>query len=199
MDETGTAGEDQFSLGLVMAFSHDVSKVDKMFSDLMPVGFNEFHANKHDNEFVKTTIASLADRTTNTSLMLFSHYKPDLRVACIPSYHWPLNSVRPVDRAATKRLRFMLAHLYQGDMNNRHRKTLAAVFKDPVSGSIEWADIEKLFVAAGARTIEGRGSRVRFEAGGEVVTFHRPHPAKEAKRYQVRDAREFLERIGVTP
>lgn len=84
-------------------------------------------------------------------------------------------------------------------MNNRHRKTLAAVFKDPVSGSIEWADIEKLLVAAGARTIEGRGSRVRFEAGREVVTFHRPHPAKEAKRYQVRDAREFLERIGVTP
>lgn len=82
MDETGTAGDDQFSLGLVMAFSHDVAKVDKMFSDLMPVGFNEFHANKHDNEFVKSTIASLAERTADTSLMLFSHYKPDLRVAC---------------------------------------------------------------------------------------------------------------------
>jgi hypothetical protein len=84
-------------------------------------------------------------------------------------------------------------------MNNKHRKTLTAVFKDPVSGSIEWADIEKLLVAAGARIIEGRGSRVRFEVGSEIATFHRPHPAKEAKRYQVRDAREFLERIGVTP
>ena len=40
-----------------------------------------------------------------------------------------------------------------------------------------------------------------FSAGkdGEVETFHRPHPAKEAKRYQVRAARAFLERIGVTP
>ena len=41
--------------------------------------------------------------------------------------------------------------------------------------------------------------RLRFEKDGEVETFHRPHPAKEAKRYQVRAARAFLERIGVTP
>jgi hypothetical protein len=56
-----------------------------------------------------------------------------------------------------------------------------------------------LLVAAGARVIEGRGSRVRFEKDGEVETFHRPHPAKETKRYQVRAARAFLQRIGVTP
>ena len=64
---------------------------------------------------------------------------------------------------------------------------------------MEWAAIERLLLAAGVRGIEGRGSRVRFEKGGEVATFHRPHPAKEAKRYQVRDARDFLERIEVTP
>jgi hypothetical protein len=84
-------------------------------------------------------------------------------------------------------------------MNNKHRKTLAMVFTDPVSGTLEWAAIEGLLLAAGARLIEGRGSRVRFEKDGEVTTFHRPHPAKEAKRYQVRDARAFLERIGVRP
>jgi len=50
-----------------------------------------------------------------------------------------------------------------------------------------------------ADVIEGNGSRVRFEKDGEVETFHRPHPAKEAKRYQMRAARAFLERIGVTP
>ena len=84
-------------------------------------------------------------------------------------------------------------------MNNKHRKTLAAVFTDPVSGTVEWSAVEKLLVAAGARMIEGNGSRVRFEKDGEVETFHRPHPAKEAKRYQLRAARAFLERIGVTP
>lgn len=88
---------------------------------------------------------------------------------------------------------------YLATMNSTHRKTLAAVFTDPVSGTIEWAAVESLLLAAGARLIEGRGSRVRFEKDGEVATFHRPHPAKEAKRYQVRDARDFLERIGVKP
>ena len=84
-------------------------------------------------------------------------------------------------------------------MNNRHRRTLAAVFADPVPGNLEWAAVERLLIAAGARTIEGRGSRVRFEKDGEIETFHRPHPQKEAKRYQVRAARGFLQRIGVTP
>jgi hypothetical protein len=83
-------------------------------------------------------------------------------------------------------------------MNNKHRKMLVIVFTDPVSGTIEWAAVEKLLVAAGARVIEGNGSRVRFEKDGEVETFYRPHPAKEAKQYQVRAARAFLERIGVT-
>lgn len=84
-------------------------------------------------------------------------------------------------------------------MNNKHRKTLVAVFTNPVSGTVEWSAIEKLLIASGARVIEGNGSRVRFEKDGKVETFHRPHPAKEAKRYQVRAARAFLERIGVTP
>ena len=81
-------------------------------------------------------------------------------------------------------------------MNHRHRKTLATVFTDPVSGTIEWAAIEKLLIAAGAQVIEGDGSRVRFEKDGEVETFHRPHPAREAKRYQIRAARAFLEEVA---
>ena len=84
-------------------------------------------------------------------------------------------------------------------MNNRHRATLSAVFRSPVFGTLDWSYIEGLLLAAGARLIEGTGSRVRFEKNGEVETFHRPHPAKEAKRYQVRAARAFLERIGISP
>ena len=84
-------------------------------------------------------------------------------------------------------------------MNSRHRKTLNSVFAEPVSGTIAWASIESLLIAAGCRVIEGSGSRVRFEGNGLIASFHRPHPAKEAKRYQVRDAREFLTKIGVCP
>ena len=96
-------------------------------------------------------------------------------------------------------LAFFASISYLVPMNSKHRKALAAVFTDPVSGGIEWAAVESLLLAAGARLIEGRGSRVRFEKDGEIATFHRPHPAREAKRYQVRDARDFLERIGVKP
>lgn len=84
-------------------------------------------------------------------------------------------------------------------MNATHRKTLAAVYAEPVSASLEWRRIEALLVAVGCRVIEGNGSRVRFEKGGLVTTFHRPHPAKEAKPYQVRDARQYLENLGVRP
>ena len=97
----------------------------------------------------------------------------------------------------------MLAYLaimsYGFPMQRRHRETLAAVFHEPTSGTMEWAAIERLLIAADARMIEGRRSRVRFDKDGEVETFHRPHPAKEAKRHQVRAARAFLERIGITP
>ena len=82
-------------------------------------------------------------------------------------------------------------------VNGKQRSTLAAIFRDPVSGTIEWAAVESLLVAVGCRIIEGSGSRVRFEKDGEMESFHRPHPAKEAKRYQVRAARAFLIRLGV--
>ena len=83
-------------------------------------------------------------------------------------------------------------------MNKRHRKTLSAIFTDPVSPSIAWASIESLLVAAGCEVVEGRGSRVRFVRDEMVESFHRPHPAKEAKRYQVLAARAYLTRLGVT-
>jgi len=84
-------------------------------------------------------------------------------------------------------------------VNSRQRKTLSAVFRKPVPANIEWTAIEGLLVAAGANLIEGRGSRVRFEKEGRIVTFHRPHPSREARRYQVIDARNFLCEIGITP
>jgi hypothetical protein len=82
-------------------------------------------------------------------------------------------------------------------MNKSHLKTLDAIFSQPAPSTLKWRRIESLFVALGAQTIEGSGSRVRFVLNGIIATFHRPHPAKEAKLYQVRDARAFLENAGV--
>ncbi len=84
-------------------------------------------------------------------------------------------------------------------MNGKQRSTLEAIFSKPTPASLEWVRIESLFVAAGAKVVEGNGSRVRFQLNGVIATFHRPHPDKEAKPYQVRDAKAFLEKAGITP
>ncbi len=84
-------------------------------------------------------------------------------------------------------------------MNGKHRKTLADVFDPGCRATLEWARIETLLLAIGCQRVEGRGSRVRFVFGTHVATFHRPHPAKEARPYQVEDARDFLLSIGVRP
>lgn len=84
-------------------------------------------------------------------------------------------------------------------MNKTHQKTLKSIFQKPVPTNLEWRRIESLLKAVGASVIEGTGSRVRFELNGIIGTFHRPHPQKEAKPYQVRDARLFLEKAEVSP
>jgi hypothetical protein len=82
-------------------------------------------------------------------------------------------------------------------MNAAQRKTLEAIFSTPVPLALEWQCVETGFVHLGARLIEGDGSRVRFMLNDVVGIFHRPHPARQAKRYQVRDARAFLEKAGI--
>jgi hypothetical protein len=82
-------------------------------------------------------------------------------------------------------------------MNSKNRRTLAVIFARPTSAAIVFADIEALIKALGGSVIEREGSRVRIELNGEQWRCHRPHPGKEAKRYQVEEAREFLERAGV--
>ena len=56
-----------------------------------------------------------------------------------------------------------------------------------------------MIVALGGQVIEREGSRVKITLRGEQWRCHRPHPGKEAKRYQVEELRELLERVGVLP
>lgn len=83
-------------------------------------------------------------------------------------------------------------------LNKRHQRTLEAVFSKEVPATLEWRRIEALFMALGATKDEKRGSSVTFELNGKTVTLHRPHPRKEANRYQIRDTRDFLKRVGIT-
>ncbi len=84
-------------------------------------------------------------------------------------------------------------------MQTKHRKILAAIFADPVNGNMEWGKIESLLVALGCRMVEGAGSSVTFERDGIRAYFHRPHPERAALRYRIKDAREFLIKLGEKP
>jgi hypothetical protein len=93
-------------------------------------------------------------------------------------------------------------------MNSKQRKTLEAIFSNPSPESLPWNDIESLFKAIGCQVIEGGGSRVSFrkilihDDGSQEIfreDFHRPHPAKEAKAYQIERAKKFLTRMRQVP
>lgn len=84
-------------------------------------------------------------------------------------------------------------------MNSKHRKTLQAVFTRPTPASVVFSDIESLVKALGGEVVEREGSRVKIVLKGLEWRCHRPHPGKEARRYQVEEAREFFERAGVKP
>jgi hypothetical protein len=84
-------------------------------------------------------------------------------------------------------------------LGSKHRKTLRAVFDDPVRSDVPWADVERLFVALGAEVSEGRGSRVRIALGGVRAVFHRPHPQRETDKGALKSVRRFLSEAGVQP
>lgn len=84
-------------------------------------------------------------------------------------------------------------------MNNRYRKILDSIYRTPTSATLVFADIEALVVYLDGQVLEREGTRVKLILAGEHWRCHRPHPGKEAKRYQVEEAREFLLRAGVHP
>jgi hypothetical protein len=84
-------------------------------------------------------------------------------------------------------------------VNSKHRKTLEAIWLEPVNGNLQWSRIESLLVGLGCRVVEGAGSSVTFEWQGRRAYFHRSHPGKEALRYRVKLIREFLQPIEIAP
>jgi len=84
-------------------------------------------------------------------------------------------------------------------MKAKHRRTLEAIFASPTRAGIVFSDIEALVKAVGGEVREDEGSRVAFELKGSRRYLHRPHPGKEAKKYQVEELREWLRYLEVMP
>lgn len=84
------------------------------------------------------------------------------------------------------------------ELNTKHKKTLDAIFENPVRANIPWNDIEGMLVALGAEITEGSGSRVRIALNDVKAVFHRPHPQKETDKRAVKSMRRFLLEAGVS-
>ena len=82
-------------------------------------------------------------------------------------------------------------------MNKKNRRTLEAIFKEPVRPDINWRNVESLLGALGASISEGKGSRVRVSLNGVKAVFHEPHPEKEIQKGPFRSVRDFLKQAGV--
>lgn len=78
-------------------------------------------------------------------------------------------------------------------------RALRAIFSKPTSASILFADIEARIIGLGGDVREGEGSRVTLQLGDTLKNAHRPHPGKEAKKYQVEEIRTWFEQQGVKP
>lgn len=56
-----------------------------------------------------------------------------------------------------------------------------------------------MLIHYGADIEERHGSAVAIELNGKLLIAHRPHPQKEAKRYAIRELRDFLAVVGLVP
>ena len=84
-------------------------------------------------------------------------------------------------------------------MDNKHRKTLEAIFEKPERANLSWRDIEALLIALGGEITDGIGSRRRVALNGVRAVFHRPHPHKETDKGAIKSVRRFLQAAGVKP
>jgi len=83
-------------------------------------------------------------------------------------------------------------------VNRKQAKLIEAIFAVPTQANIKFSDIEKLLISLGAEKLEGRGSRVGFVMpSGLKWEAHRPHPQKEARKYQVEALRDFLRQLEI--
>ena len=83
-------------------------------------------------------------------------------------------------------------------LTSKHRKTLQAIFDDPVRSDIKWRDIENLLHSLGANISEGNGSRIRISLNGVRAVFHRPHPRPNIDKGALRSMRRFLREARIT-
>lgn len=83
-------------------------------------------------------------------------------------------------------------------LSKQDSTTLAAIFRAPAR-PVKFRLVQSLLAALGFDMQQGRGSRVKFIRGHDVLTMHTPHPRNELCLDAVRHVRDFLLSINVEP
>jgi hypothetical protein len=84
-------------------------------------------------------------------------------------------------------------------MSHKHDNLIRAIFHDPVSGNIQWREIESLLRHLGATTESLSGTRVRVKLNGAEGILHRPHGGNTLGRQDIQHLREYLAHARITP
>ena len=84
-------------------------------------------------------------------------------------------------------------------MKRKHQTTLKRIYARPVSGNINWIDIEALFIELGAELSEREGSRIGVRLFGERRVFYILHPSPNTDKGAIASIRKWLKENGVEP
>jgi hypothetical protein len=84
-------------------------------------------------------------------------------------------------------------------MSRKHENLLRAIFHDPVSGNIQFREVESLLHHLGATIEQLSGARIRVRLNGFEDTLHRPHHGDALGRQDLHNLREYLAHARATP
>lgn len=84
-------------------------------------------------------------------------------------------------------------------MSHKHENLIRAIFHDPVSGNIQWREIESLLHHLGAEVESLSGARIRVKLNGAEGILHRPHHGNSLGRQDIQHLREYLAHARATP
>lgn len=84
-------------------------------------------------------------------------------------------------------------------MSHKHENLIRTIFHDPISGNIQWREVESLLKHLGVEMDQLSGARIRAKLGRAETILHRPHHSNTLDRHAVQHLREFLARGGATP
>lgn len=76
IDECGTAGQEGFALGCVVAWARDCGSIDKSFSDLLEPNANEIHAANLSAPYLQSLLGRFAQTSTPDGLVLMNRKCP---------------------------------------------------------------------------------------------------------------------------